>query len=360
MTTMKLTMEIQGLNTGQSNRRSDNKLFSWTSVWGNDTNNRHAYAKVYGAVAEALNAKIASMLDQGEVVSSKRLVVTMEGQWKAEEFEHNGKRETKRIFYGTTFEILDGPALESARLRRDAVSALRKAEELRKAGQLALAYEATAQFVANFAGVPLDLDEFLSASAAEEAEFGAVATSEHNPEAIAAAHFAREDETGRKAQSVKDLDAEPQAPTVAEEEAQAMERVDVGSEEEVQDFGPNNDPELGAVGEVDEIREEDAISLDSAPALVEDDVLDDASAAAGPAREERKASPSFATRGPAPFQRPGASSASSAPFAPSKPFGRPEITREAPQPSARLAPVEEVQNQPRPAPSSVPAFLRGR
>jgi hypothetical protein len=352
---MKMTMEIQGHKSGQSARRGSGQMMSWASIWGNDTNNRHAYVKLYGETAEALNKKLASLLDEGEVVSSKRFVITCEGEWKSDEFQKDGKIHQNRFFHAVTFNVLDGPALESARLRRDAMNALKKAEDFRKNGQIALAYEATAQFVANFAGVPLDLEQFLQASAAEDAEFGAVAR-DHNPEADAADHFARMD----AAAGISPKAAEPRLTEVAdvsEKQAHAEEQaMDIGASDEdaPMDFAGDADPELGDVGEIDDVREEDAINIEAAANVPENDVLDDMPTA--PAVEEVK-KPAFAvSRAPAPSSdAPRFRSASGAASAPgSKPFNRPELARPAPQPTARIA--EEARPQQKAA--VTPPFLR--
>ncbi|MDW9478956.1 hypothetical protein GOB57_09710 [Sinorhizobium meliloti] len=339
---MKLTMEIQGLYTGVSpHSKKPDEMVTWTAVWGTDNNGRYARASAYGTVAIALNKAINATLGENENVSSKRIVVTLNGEWQSRKVMKNGKEETQRSFFpkesenSPAFTILDGMALEAARLRNDAAQALRKAEKLRSGGQLALAYEAVAQFVANYAGVPLELEKFLADSAADDLEFGATANVEADPEEAAAAHFAREDR-------VKDVAADAVAPSeepsveadaaVAEEEAQ--DPMDFGADDEV----------LGAVDAAeanDSVVEEDAIVIDASLAG-ESDVLEDAPADV-PSAPPASGSSAFASR-PSGFQ--------TQPTAASKPFSRPEPVRQAPQPVAR--PVPAASDRPTPPPFSAP------
>ena len=340
---MKLTMEIQGHNSGVSaSTKKPGEMVTWTSVWGADNNGRYARAKVYDTVAIALNKAINAMLGENEVVSGKRIVITFNGEWQSRKFMQNGKEETERAFYGKespnapAFNILDGIALEAARLRNDATQALRRAEKLRSSGQLALAYEAVAQFVANYAGVPLDLEKFLADNAADDAEFGAIAKAEADPEAAAAAHFARDD----MAKGLTSPVAEPAEEAFSAEEGEALNET---SEEEAQapmEFGAADDEVLGPdVTVADEsVAEEDAIMIDATPAD-ETDVLDDISTSVQveQAAAPQPTVPAFGTRPPAFANRPAFPTQAAAG---SKPFSRPEPVRQAPQPVARPVPSE--------------------
>jgi hypothetical protein len=352
---MKLTMEIQGLNTGfsQHTKRPEEKV-AWTAVWGTDNNGRYARAVTYGSVAIALNKAINATLGENEVVSAKRIVVTLNGEWQSRAVMKNGKEETQRSFVAketeqaAAFTILDGMALEAARLRNDATQALRKAEKLRSNGQLPLAYEAVAQFVANYAGVPLDLEKFLADSEADDKEFGATANADADPEALAAAHFAREDRVKESSEA---------APVNAETVEEASEKVDedlqatsdFGEEHEAtMDFGAD-DEVLGPAAEAagfENVAEEDAIMIDAAPI---EDVLDDT-----PPEPVRQASvpqprgPAFNTASPFAARPPVQQQAAA-----SKPFSRPEAVRQAPQPVARPVPTQSEQ-------PAAPAFMAPR
>ena len=248
---MKLTVEIQGHSCGQSDStKAPFKKVDWAAVWGSDSKNRTARAVVFGSAALALNTSIAAKMSKDEVLSSKRMVISLEGKWKSGE---GGSR----TFWADKFEILDGMALENARLRSEAVSALGRAEKLRKAGQLALAYEAVAEFTANFAGQPLDLASFLSDVSSDDADFGSVAV-DTDPEALAAAHFALED-------------GGPALNKSTDDEIDVSSGVDDAPAEPAVGFG-DDDPELGAVDTDEPIAEEAAIEL----ADEVKDVLDDA------------------------------------------------------------------------------------
>jgi metal-sulfur cluster biosynthetic enzyme len=359
---MKLTMEIQGHYTGFSpHKQRPAEQVAWTSVWGNDSNGRYARAVTYGTVATALNKAINGMLSENEVVSSKRIVVTLNGEWQTRTVVKDGKEEKQRNFvaketeHAPAFNILDGIALEAARLRNDATQALRSAEKLRNSGQLALAYEAVAQFVANYAGVPLDLETFLADSEADDKEFGSTAHVDADPEALAAAHFAREDRVKETA-APTDTAATEHAPEEATETVDDTpeETADFGApEERTAEFGADDEvlgPTSAAAESSEDVAEEDAIMIDAAPV---DDVLDDSPAE--PVRQAPAPQPKgpafqtatpFANRQPAPQQ------------AASKPFSRPEPVRQAPQPVARPVPSQDELSAPPQA--SVPSFLAPR
>lgn len=337
---MKLTMEIQGHYAGVSeSTKKPGEMVTYTAVWGTDTNGRYARAITYGTVAIALSKGINAMLGENEVVSSKRAVITLNGEWQTRSVTKDGKEEKQRTFVARegdntpAFNILDGMALEAARLRNDATQSLRKAEKLRSSGQLALAYEAVAQFVANYAGVPLDLEKFLADNAADDEEFGAIAKAEADPEAAAAAHFARDDmakgvvSTAAEAAPAADFTEEAEVPTEAsDEEPQAP-----------MEFGAPDDEVLGPDATVanESVAEEDAIVIDATPAD-ETDVLEDtpASVQAEQAVAPQPAAPAFGNRPPAFGNRSAFPQATAA----SKPFSRPEPVRQAPQPVARPVP----------------------
>jgi hypothetical protein len=328
---MKLTMEIQGHNSGVSpHTKKPDEMVTYATVWGTDTNGRYARARLYGTVAIALNNKLAGMLEKDEVISAKRIAVTFNGEWQSRTVVKDGKEDHQRTFFPKeadktpAFFFLDGPALESARLRNDATQSLRKAEKLRSAGQLALAYEAVAQFVANYAGVPLDLEKFLADSAADDAEFGATAGVETDPEAAAAAHYARED----RVRDIPDEAKQEVNPPEASEEAPVQPAL---QEAAPMDFGADDEvlgPDISASS--DNVPEEDAIVLDTAPAD-EVDVLDDT-----PAKQTASLE---ATVPPAANPSPFGARSTFQPQQASKPFSRPEPVREAPQPVARPVPT---------------------
>jgi hypothetical protein len=359
---MKLTMEIQGHYTGFSpHKQRQDEQVAYTAIWGNDSNGRYARAVIYGTVALAFNKTLNGMLSENEVISSKRIVVTLNGEWQTRTVVKDGKEEKQRSFvakeseHAKAFNILDGIALEAARLRNDATQALSKAEKLREKGQLALAYESVAQFVANYAGVPLDLETFLADSEADDKEFGSTAHVDADPEALAAAHFAREDRV-REAPEVVAASQHTAEGTDETVDESSEETVGFGSpeaEEQTADFGVDNEvlgPTDGAVDAAENVAEEDAIMIDAAPV---DDVLDDTPAE--PVRQPEAPQ----QKGPA-FNAatPFANRPSIPPQAGSKPFSRPEPVRQVPQPVARPVPSQEELTPPPQAP--VPSFLAPR
>jgi metal-sulfur cluster biosynthetic enzyme len=349
---MKLTMELQGHYAGVSeNTRKPGEMVTYTAIWGTDTNGRYARAITYGTVAVALSKSINAMLSENEVVSSKRAVVTLNGEWQTRSVTKNGKEEKQRNFVAReaenapAFNILDGMALEAARLRSDATQALRKAESLRSKGQLALAYEAVSQFVANYAGVPLDLEKFLADNAADDVEFGAIANSDSDPEAAAAAHFARDDVAKGISPSGAERNEQQTEATSAEEVVEAADETTNVDVQAPMEFGAD-DEVLGADANFsnENVAEEDAITIDETPAD-ETDVLDDTSATAQAEQEapRQTASSPFGSRPAAFGSRPGFPAQGAVG---SRPFSRPEPVRQAPQSAAR--PVPSASERPAP------------
>jgi hypothetical protein len=353
---MKLTMEIQGHYAGFSeNQKKPDGTVTHTVIWGTDTNGRYARAIAYGPVAIALSKQISALLGENEVIASKRAVITINGEWQTRIVTKDGKDEKQRSFVARVesdnipaFKILDGMALEAARLRKDATDALARAEKLRSSGQLAFAYEAVAQFVANYAGVPLDLEKFLADSAADDAEFGA-ASHGIDPEEAAAAHFAREDRIKDTATPAAEPITEPD---VAEQDVVAS-QADNESEapqKEAEEFGDFQEV-LGAVDETvvnsdENVAEEDAIVID-ADGAIDADVLDDGSSVSEVKEPSPQATQSFGSRPSGFGSRPGGFG--TPPSTPaSKPFSRPEVTRPATQPTARAIPAQEERPSPFP------------
>lgn len=374
---MKLTLEIQGHQSGYSNSKGTET--AWTHLWGKDSNGRFAKAKFYGARADAVNKSLHAKLGEGETVDMKRMVIVLDGEWK-QEAAAEGKRPQRSFYVGVgvkegtpVFKILDGLELEFTRLRKDALSVLENAEKLRGVGQLAMAYEAVGQLVAKIAGVPLDLTEFLAQAAADDAEYGQVAEAEFDPEAQAAATFARAD---RARDVAHETTAEKKPdPTDASEPAAEAASTETPSDPVYMDFGA--DEELGAAPTAEALREEDAIVIEDTPSpeTPARDVLEDAP------QPEEKAAEAFKeqaaaeeTPEPAPAkaeppkpqpvaakQPPFASKPSFQPqrpvFQASKPFQRPEMPeRQVAEPAARQQPEqhrEEAEQKPQ---ASVPSF----
>jgi hypothetical protein len=330
----KMTVEIQGHSTGFSpSKKNPEEMVPWAAVHGLDTKGRHIRCVVYFNTAKALNSQLAKIAGNQEVTADLRIVAVFEGEFRTDISMVDGEERRSRSLHCKSFDILDGLALENARLRRDAVAAISHAEKLRKNGQLALAYDSVGQFVARFAGVPLDLDEFLAASAADDAEFGAT-NLEADPEAIAAAHFAREDnraveEVDAHDEGIEDSPAESVSDAVEVETA--LEAEGETQDFAAQDFGaPEADLEFGAPETDEPLREEAAFEM--APA--QDDPLEDFA----PEEPSAPAVPETVDPAPARFS-PGVGGAGTRPA--SRPFSMPAMPSAAErdaEPEARKPP----------------------
>lgn len=260
---MKLTMEITGVESGQAHSKKKGELVDWTRVTGTDRNGRFAKALLFGPPAIALGQKLSGLLSRGEDIGSKRLSVTFDGAWKTDE------KTGKRNFWASTFDILDGIALEAERLRKDARDSLKTAEAFRANGDMPHAYEALARFVANYAGVPLDL-EGLDAAESDDAIFGPIASeSDPDPEDLAAAEYARQD--GRAAGAVESEQTAPPAEVSSEAPA---------------DFDSGMDAELSGEPVGDDVPVQHG--LNDAVASASPDVLDDEPSADAPREKEAR------------------------------------------------------------------------
>lgn len=141
--------------------------------------------KVRGNMAAALNARLAAMLSEGETIVGKQLAVEVTGEFNV---FTNDAGQRRRWFSADKFEVVQGPALELARMRRDAASALETAEMLRKAGRIDQAYKMVTTTFAEFARVPLDLSDL-----DDEHLMGAISEPPLNAEKAALAQLAQEE-----------------------------------------------------------------------------------------------------------------------------------------------------------------------
>lgn len=141
--------------------------------------------KVKGAMSAALNARLAATLSDGETIETKRLVVELTGEFKT---FTNDAGQRRRYFSADKFEVVQGPALELARMRREAADVLENAEILRKAGRIDQAYKMVSTTFAEFARVALDLSDF-----DDEHLIGAISEPPVNAEKAALAQLDREE-----------------------------------------------------------------------------------------------------------------------------------------------------------------------
>jgi hypothetical protein len=141
--------------------------------------------KVKGAMSAALNARLAATLSDGETIETKRLVVELTGEFKT---FTNDAGQRRRYFSADKFDVVQGPALELARMRREAADVLENAEILRKAGRIDQAYKMVSTTFAEFARVALDLSDF-----DDEHLIGAISEPPVNAEKAALAQLDREE-----------------------------------------------------------------------------------------------------------------------------------------------------------------------
>lgn len=178
-----MTVQILSHEAG----KEDNE--SWTRLQVVNPRGRF-YVKFKGAKAEALTRDLVNTLSEGETIASKRLFIELFGEWTT--FTRPNSSFKVRYFKAENYKVVNGPSLELARIRGQALEALQNAEVLRNAGAIAQAYKVVAAHLAELAQFPLDLSD---AADMDDALIGQIAEGheEYNPEKAAAAHYARED-----------------------------------------------------------------------------------------------------------------------------------------------------------------------
>jgi hypothetical protein len=175
-----MTVQVVGHETG----KEDN--VTWTKLMVVNSRGRF-HVKFRGAKAEHLTRDLVATLAEGETIGGKRLFIELMGEFTSFA-KPNGFK--VRYFKAEDYKVIDGPSLELARLRGEALQTLQNAETLRNAGALAQAYKLVATYAAELAQFPLDLSEF----AVDDALIGEMGSEEDfNPEASAAAHYEREE-----------------------------------------------------------------------------------------------------------------------------------------------------------------------
>lgn len=277
---MKLVLEV--VKHEHKTAEKSGRTVTWSSLWGTNSNGTYCRCVAFGAVAESLDRELSRLTPPGEEPGNARLVVDLTGEWQdGREYEKpDGTRHKRREFRIVSFDVLTGPHLELARLRRDGVSVIGEAEEFRSQGRLDLAYRRVAEFVSQLCNRPLDLEGLKEAFADDEAEFGA-----SDPEAAAAARYAAMD-----------------GPSEPMEIAPGQELAALGRE-------PETAEEAGEVAD----------ALDDAPA-------GEATEADGEADLSEEAPAKASDPSPAPAAPAAAAGASAAPVAP-RPSGPPSVFR---------------------------------
>jgi hypothetical protein len=178
-----ITVQVVGHETGKENNST------WTRITVVNSRGRFN-AKYWGAKATNLTRDLLNTLQPGETIATKRLFIELNGDF--ETFTKEGSNFKVRYFKAEDYAIIDGPSLELARMRGEALSAVNNSETLRNAGALAQAYKSLAAYVAELAQLPLDLSEMRDI----EALTGTLSEDDgeaFNPEAAAAAHYLREE-----------------------------------------------------------------------------------------------------------------------------------------------------------------------
>lgn len=159
------------------------------------------HAKFRGAKAEQLTRDLVATLSEGETIATKRLFVELAGEFTS--FTRPDSSFKVRYFKAEDYKVVNGPSLELARLRGDALQTLQNAETLRNVGALAQAYKLVATYAAELAQFPLDLSEF----AVDDALIGELGSEEDfNPEAAAAAHYEKEEAIARSQAEKEDAE----------------------------------------------------------------------------------------------------------------------------------------------------------
>lgn len=191
--------------------------------------------KVKGSMSAALNARLNATLSEGETIEGKKLFVELTGEFQT--FTNDeGKR--FRFFSADKFELVMGPALELARMRREAAAVLENAEIMRKAGRIDQAYKMVTTTFAEFAHVALDLSDF-----DDEHLLGAISEPPVNAEKAALAQLDREETAAPSAapsQPDDDVVLEAEAAELPAQEAAAP--LEFGGEDSQDRQAEDNEP----------------------------------------------------------------------------------------------------------------------
>jgi hypothetical protein len=234
-----ITLLVTGFETGIEN---DVRYTRIRGPYGNST----LPVKVKGTMSAALNARLSATLSDGETIETKRLFVELTGEFQIFTNESGQRR---RYFSADKFEVVQGPALELARMRREAAEVLENAEILRKAGRIDQAYKMVSTTFAEFARVALDLSDF-----DDEHLIGAISEPPVNAEKAALAQLDREEAVSAspsQAVSHPDDDVVLEAEAVELGAAAAVAPLEFGGEEldgrsagseTVDDVGHEHDP----------------------------------------------------------------------------------------------------------------------
>ena len=183
----KFTVQVMSLETHQEATPEGSKVPFITISKLTVANAKGRFtAKFRGTKALNLNREIKETLTEGETVSGKRLFVELTGGFK--QFTNDAGRRI-RYFEAEDFRLVDGPALQLARIRGEAFDILTNAEALRDAGRVGMAYKAVASYLAELGQFPLDLAAIDEADAAIENGMA----EDYDPEGAAASYFARQD-----------------------------------------------------------------------------------------------------------------------------------------------------------------------
>jgi hypothetical protein len=187
-----MTVQVVSHETGKEDNRT------WTKLMVLNSRGRF-HAKFHGPKAEKLTRDLLATLADGETIGTKRLFIELFGEFTS--FTRPGSTFKVRYFKAEDYKVINGPALELARLRGDALQVLQQAETLRNAGAFAQAYKAIATYAAELAQYPLDLSEL----AVDDALLGQISEEDYNPEAAAAAHYERQEAIAQSEAAAEDV-----------------------------------------------------------------------------------------------------------------------------------------------------------
>lgn len=126
--------------------RVDGKMKSGKSIHGT----------IFDAPANALYKKLASIVPDGESIASMNLIIDIVGRWvdrSPTKGPDGSEKKNGRYFKIHEFDVLDGRALEMARISRDAARAL---EISQKVVDVEAAYHVLAEFAAKIGRVAFD------------------------------------------------------------------------------------------------------------------------------------------------------------------------------------------------------------
>jgi hypothetical protein len=194
----------------------------WLRLDGKLKSGRTIHGTLFDGPANALHKKLGAIVPEGENIASMNLMIDIEGRWveRASTPGNDGaEKKNSRYFKIHEFDVLDGRALEIARISRDSARVL---EVSQKVTTVEDAYQVLAEFVARLGRVTYDPSASAYLSKSHGVDAGLESSDEvpaSDPEEDAARRYEEQDRVSGLTGAILDapeLATNPTAEPVAE------------------------------------------------------------------------------------------------------------------------------------------------